>query len=138
LIGVPLGLALIVCLPAVRLEREIGAEARILDPSFGIFVAIVAGVIATNQLTDSNVARAYPVTAGRLAIGAVHRDALRAFLSRDTGRRPGQAALRFRVKGAARAGSPRARLASGVIEWARVESGISGGFHLDRMAALAG
>ena len=76
-IGIPLGLALIVR-HAMRLECEIGAEARALDRSAGIFAALVAAVIVVNQLTDSPVAWAFPVAAGWLALAAVYRDSLMA------------------------------------------------------------
>ena len=74
-IGVPLGLALIVA-HAMRREQALGAEAPIADPGAGVFAATVAGVIAVNQLTDSQVAWAYPVALGWLALGALYRDAL--------------------------------------------------------------
>jgi len=74
-IGVPLGLFLIVR-DAIRRERALGAEAPVRDPDLGIFVAIVAGVIVLNQLTDSPVAWAYPVAVGWVAVGAFYREAL--------------------------------------------------------------
>jgi hypothetical protein len=74
-VGVPLGLALIVAVEARR-EQAIGAEARTGDPALGILAAIVAGVIAANQLTESPVAWALPVAVGWLAIGGVYRDGL--------------------------------------------------------------
>jgi hypothetical protein len=74
-IGVPLGLALIAGYE-VRRERRIGAESRLADPALGAFLAIAAGVLAVNGLTDSDVAWAFPVALGWLALAAIDRDAL--------------------------------------------------------------
>ena len=71
-VGIPAGLALIIR-HEMRRERELGAQARAADPALGIFFAIVAGIIVVNQLTESQVAWAYPVAVGWLAVGAVYR-----------------------------------------------------------------
>lgn len=76
-IGVPVGLALIVR-HEIRRERALGAEARLADPSLAILVALIAGVVVVNRLTDGSfgeVAWLYPVAAGWLAFAAHSRDA---------------------------------------------------------------
>ncbi len=73
--GVPLGLGLIVR-HELRRERAIGAEAPLADPALLVFGLIVAGVLLVNGVSDSEVAWAYPVAAGWLALAALYRDAL--------------------------------------------------------------
>ena len=65
--GVPLGLALIIR-HALRRERALGAEAPIADPGAWIAVALIAGVIAVNLLTEDSVLWAYPVALGWLGL----------------------------------------------------------------------
>jgi hypothetical protein len=76
-IGATVGLALIVR-HEMRRERELGAEARITDPEFGIFLVMIAGIAAVNALTSGTfgkVAWAYPVAAAWLVLAARYRDA---------------------------------------------------------------
>jgi hypothetical protein len=74
-IGVPAGLGLIVW-SETRREREIGAEAPLADPALLVVGLIIAGVLLVNGVTDSDVAWAYPVAAGWLALAVIDRDLL--------------------------------------------------------------
>ena len=72
-VGVPLGLGLIVR-HALRRERALGAEAPAADPGVLVVLAMLAGVVAVNLLTEDTVLWAYPVALGWLALAAVYRD----------------------------------------------------------------
>jgi hypothetical protein len=77
LIGVPAGLALIIR-HDMRNESRLGAEARLADPANAVLIALIAGVVLVNRVTDGDfgdVAWVYPVAAGWLGFAALYRDA---------------------------------------------------------------
>jgi hypothetical protein len=77
LVGVPAGLALIIR-HDMRNESRLGAEARLADPANAVLIALIAGVVLTNRLTDGDfgqVAWIYPVGLGWLGFAALYRDA---------------------------------------------------------------
>jgi hypothetical protein len=76
-LGVAAGLALIVR-HSMRLERELGVEGRIWDATGGIVLAMIAGIVLVNRLTDVEVAGLYVGAAGAIAIGAQLRDPIEA------------------------------------------------------------
>ncbi|HWV85875.1 MAG TPA: hypothetical protein VNZ62_10560 [Capillimicrobium sp.] len=74
-VGIPVGLGLIVA-HAVRVERELGAEARALDPSLGVVAAIFGGIAVVNALTSGDLRRVawmYPVAIGWTIMAWLYR-----------------------------------------------------------------
>jgi hypothetical protein len=76
-LGAVLGLGLIFR-HSIRLERELGVESRAWDATGGIVLAMIAGILLVNRLTDVEVAGLYVGAAAALAIGAQLRDPIEA------------------------------------------------------------
>jgi hypothetical protein len=60
-----------------RVERSLGVQSAILDPSTLVVLALVIGVVAANALAEGDAsafAPTYVAAAGTLALGAVLRD----------------------------------------------------------------
>jgi hypothetical protein len=77
IVGIVLALTLIVR-HSVRLERELGVESRAWDATGAIVLAMIAGIVLVNRLTDVEVAGLYVGAAGLLAIASVLRDPIEA------------------------------------------------------------
>jgi hypothetical protein len=76
-LGIGLAITLIVR-HSVRLERDLGVESRAWDATGAIVLAMIAGIVLVNRLTDVEVAGLYVGAAAALAIAYVLRDPIEA------------------------------------------------------------